>query len=114
MVESLKIKANHNKNPQSEEDLINQQQIEVLRKKIAEYESRLFNDNFTKNVSGYKVRDYESSYVFEQKVIYDLKSENERLKALLSGRSIDADIGSNSRDNGPVQRRLLEFNRKLE
>lgn len=34
-------------------------------------------------IKNYKTRDYNSIHVFEQKVIYDLKTENERLKSLL-------------------------------
>lgn len=45
-----------------------------MRKKVAEYETRLFNQNSSKLANNYKVRDYESQYVFEQKVIYDLKN----------------------------------------
>jgi hypothetical protein len=35
------------------------------------------------NVGSYKVRDYENMHIFEQKVIYELKTENEKLKSLL-------------------------------
>lgn len=70
-METLKIKATHSN--QTEDDFINQQQIEVLRKKVAEYESRLYNQGGSK-FSNYKLRDYESTQVFEQKALYDLKS----------------------------------------
>lgn len=55
----------------------------MLRKKVAEYESRLNSSNTQNMIKTYKTRDYESIHVFEQKVIYDLKAENERLKSLL-------------------------------
>lgn len=36
-------------------------------------------------MKAYKARDYNSIHVFEQKVIYDLKSENQRLRSMLGG-----------------------------
>lgn len=63
------------------------------------------------------MRDYESSYVFEQKIIYDLKSENERLRSLLSGKGIRYTEDSPSSKTGNVafiQKRLIDFNQKLE
>lgn len=71
--ETLKLKSAGNN--QAEEDFINQQQIEVLRKKVAEYESRLFNFNGSR-INNFKSRDYESTHVFEQRAIYELKAEN--------------------------------------
>ena len=45
-----------------EEDFITQQQIEVLRKKVSEYESRLFSQQAM--LKNFKPRDYESGYIF--------------------------------------------------
>jgi hypothetical protein len=45
----------------NEEDFINQQQIEVLRKKVAEYESKLYAQNSKLN---FKARDFESGQLF--------------------------------------------------
>lgn len=82
---------------ENEDDFINQQQIEVLRKKVAEYESRIYSQqNIFKN---FKVKDYESGHVFEQKVIYDLKSENERLKRLVSGKMNNPNVHVHTHTN---------------
>ena len=79
-IETLKLKMNDSGN-QKEEDFINQQQIEVLRKKVAEYESKLHHySNHSKTNINYQISDYNKDYdavrIFENKLIYDLKKEN--------------------------------------
>ena len=79
-IETLKLKMNDSGN-QKEEDFINQQQIEVLRKKVAEYESKLHHySNYSKTNINYQISDYNKDYdavrIFENKLIYDLKKEN--------------------------------------
>lgn len=70
----------------------------------------------------YKIRDYESINVFEQKVIYDLKNENERLRAMLGGESYwkNASIETEKIPRNEqscvvsIQKRLQDFNKRLE
>lgn len=60
-------------------------------------------------LKNFKMRDYESGYIFEQKIIYDLKTENERLKAMMGGRTQPPPEQSHNY----IQKRLSDFNRKL-
>jgi len=47
----------------------------MLKKRLAEYEAKL-SYNAESLMKTYRLRDYESVHVFEQKAIYDLKAEN--------------------------------------
>ena len=85
---------------------------------MAEYESKLFSlQSLLKN---YKVKDYESGHVFEQKIIYDLKTENERLKGIIAtkGRGGGGSINTYDEEEDVsqryIQKRLYDFNNKLE
>lgn len=66
---------NHQSNVSGGEDIVSQQQIQMLKKKVAEYEARIYH-NLDSLSTGYKSRDYDSIHVFEERVIYDLKAEN--------------------------------------
>ena len=55
--------------------------------------------------------------MFEQKAIYDLKAENERLKSMISSKSIKYPSGEGSpqKVNADfIQKRLIDFNQRLE
>jgi len=54
----------------------------------------------------YQMRDYDSVHVFEQKIIYDLKAENERLKLVLGGGKTSKSGKQDNAYNVGVQKRL--------
>lgn len=62
--------------------------MENLSQKIIDYESRILNP---KNLD-FKVKDKKANQVFERKVIYDLKKENDLLREELEGRGINISL----------------------
>lgn len=79
-----------------------------MKKKVHEYEVKLLYSNLGRN--------YENSSVFEQKVIYDLKNENERLRMMISGKGLEENKNQPNASKASIaiiQKRLIDFNRKL-
>jgi hypothetical protein len=56
-----------------------------LRRKVGEYEARLFNQTLKATNASF---DYQATKVFENQLIYQLQHENERLKSLLTQKKI--------------------------
>lgn len=121
-IETLKLKMNDSGN-HKEEDFINQQQIEVLRKKVAEYEAKIHHySSYSKTNMNYQISDYNKDYdavrIFENKLIYNLKKENEMLRENQGG-NYHSLSSNNIKQNKSqhvdyIQKRLYDFNQKLE
>ena len=77
-IENLKLRISAMDDPaKNEENIMNQQQIEGLKKQIAEYESRIYKQNNSKTPCiNFRGHDFVNGHVFEQKIVYELKSEN--------------------------------------
>lgn len=98
----------------------NLEEIEYLKHKITEYETKISSMGYQKH-QNYRISDIEHTQVFEKKVIYQLKVENEALKKQLgynqmknpSRPTSQADIPERDGKQQHVQQRLNDFNQKL-
>lgn len=86
----------------------------MLRKKIGEYESRLHSYSQINKVGinatssyGVQQKDYDAVRIFENKLIYDLKKENEMLREQASG---TGRTNANNQHVDFIQKRLQDFN----
>ena len=93
----------------------NIEEMEYLKHKITEYEHKISyqNHRFTT-----RLPDLEPTQVFERKVIYQLKVENEALRRQLGlspkqeGKEVN--IPEKDTNNNHVHQRLTDFHKKLE
>jgi hypothetical protein len=93
----------------------NLEEIEYLKHKISEYEHKI---SYQSHRFVSRLPDLEPTQVFERKVIYQLKVENEALRRQLGlapkPEGKEANIPERDTNNTNVHQRLSDFHKKLE